>query len=69
MPSDLGEIAGHFPAAVYKTTQPSMLSVRLKRSVIQLRPETLKDAFHVKRFDGIVFMMEREAGGYPRTGR
>ncbi|MBW1816221.1 MAG: glycosyltransferase family 39 protein [Deltaproteobacteria bacterium] len=67
MPSDIGDIAGNFPTAVYKTTQPSMLSVRLKRSVIQLWPETLKDAFQVKRFDGIVFMMEREAGGFEQV--
>ena len=67
MPTDLGDIAENFPAAVYKTTQPAMLSMRLKRSVIQLRPETLKDAFQVRRFDGIVFMMEREAGGFEQV--
>jgi hypothetical protein len=69
MPPDLGDIAGNFPAAVYKTTQPGMLSVRLKRSVIQLWPESMKDAVQVRGFDGIVFMLEREAGGFEQVAK
>jgi len=69
MPAGIGSIIGDAPAAVYKGTQPSMLSMRLKRSVVQLAPETLKDAFRVRGFDGVIFLEGREAEGFEQVSR
>jgi len=69
MPEGIGTLIGGSPAAVYKGTQPSMLSMRLKRSVAELKPETLKDAFRVQGFEGVVFVEEPEASGFEQVSR
>lgn len=69
MPPGISALVGELPAAVYKGSQPSMLSMRLKRSVVELKPETLGDAFRVRGFDGVVFMEGREAAGFEQISR
>lgn len=64
MPSDLETIVGGHPVAVFRSPQPSMLSIRLQRSVIPIdtsRPTGINSLDH---FDGFVFMEEAHAPGF-----
>jgi hypothetical protein len=64
MPGDLGEIIGSSQVAAYDGSQPSMLSIRLKRSAIRIRSFDEDDMQRLTKFDGFVFMREADAGGF-----
>ena len=58
MPPDLEKIVGSLPVAAFNSSQPSMLSIRLKRSAIQIRSFVEADRKKLKQFNGYVFMRE-----------
>ena len=63
MPSDLDEIVGKMPVAAYNSSQPSMLSIRLKRSAIRIR--SFKDDLRTLRnLDGFVFVRKSDVKGF-----
>ncbi|UCD71353.1 MAG: glycosyltransferase family 39 protein [Syntrophobacterales bacterium] len=66
MPRDLEKIVGHSPVVAYNSPQPSMLSIRLKRSVVRIHK---KDIHLLKHFDGFVFMREIDAEGFEALAR
>jgi len=64
MPSDLDEIVGQKPVAAYNSSQPSMLSIRLKRSAIRIRSFD-KDALRTLRnLDGFIFVRASNRKGF-----
>ena len=60
MPADLDRIVGFHNVASFDSSQPSMLSMRLKRSVIRIRSFDKKDIRLLEHFDGFVFMRETD---------
>lgn len=64
MPPDLDEILGHAPVAAYNSSQPSMLSMRLKRSVVRIRSFDRGDLVLLRNFDGYIFVRESDAKGF-----
>ena len=56
LPSGLQEILGTKPVAAFNSSQPSMLSMRLKQSVRRIRSGEKKDQNTLKRLDGFVFV-------------
>ena len=64
MPADLETIVGSKPVASFDSSQPSMLSIRLKRSVHRIRTSSRDDLDRLKNFDGFVFMREAEAPAF-----
>lgn len=64
MPADLDEIVGASQVAAYNGSQPSMLSIRLKRSAIRMRSFDKEDMRRLKRFKGFVFMKGADAKGF-----
>lgn len=76
MPAGIEAIVGARQAAVYATSQPAMLSVWLKRSVIPLNMRARSGPLSLEDFDGFVFMesteapkFEAAAGNFPVTIR
>jgi len=69
MPPDLERIVGHFPVAAYNSSQPSMLSIRLKRSAIQMVGGGEKYIRLLEHFGGFVFMRETDAEGFETLAR
>jgi 4-amino-4-deoxy-L-arabinose transferase-like glycosyltransferase len=69
MPDNIGEVVGGAPVASYNSSQPSMLSIRLKRSVIQLVGGI--ERFHrvLEGLDGFVFMREEDVDGFEILAR
>ena len=64
MPSDLDEIVSQKPVAAYNSSQPSMLSIRLKRSAIRIRSFD-KDALRTLRnLDGFIFVRASNRKGF-----
>jgi 4-amino-4-deoxy-L-arabinose transferase-like glycosyltransferase len=61
MPPDLDEIVGTQPVAAYNSSQPSMLSIRLKRSAIRIRSFVEEDLRRLRNLDGFVFVREPDA--------
>jgi len=66
MPVDLDRIVGFHQVASFDSSQPSMLSMRLKRSVIRIRSFDKKDIRLLEHFDGFVFMRETDARGFEK---
>ena len=56
LPSHLGSVVGDLPAAVYKTSQPAMLSMRLRRSVAPVGDRSPEDHSFLRNLEGYVFM-------------
>ena len=69
MPPNLERIVGLSPVAAYNSSQPSMLSIRLKRSAIQIVGGGEKYIRLLKHFDGFVFMRETDAEGFETLAR
>lgn len=67
MPENLDEIVGGLPAAVFKSSQPSMLSIRLKRSVIPLTLTEIPGKPSLARFNGFVFLEEADADAFEKA--
>jgi 4-amino-4-deoxy-L-arabinose transferase-like glycosyltransferase len=61
MPEDLDKIVGSKPVAAYNSSQPSMLSIRLKRSAISIQSFVEKDLNRLRNLDGFVFVREADA--------
>jgi 4-amino-4-deoxy-L-arabinose transferase-like glycosyltransferase len=64
MPSDLDKIVGQRPVAAYNSSQPSMLSIRLKRSAIRIRSSNKDDLRTLKNLDGFVFVRKSDREGF-----
>jgi len=64
MPSDIDEIVGQRPVAAYNSSQPSMLSIRLKRSAIRIRSFNEDDLRALRNLDGFVFVRESDVRGF-----
>ncbi len=64
MPDNLAAIVGSKPVASFDSSQPSMLSIRLKRSARRIRTSSQADLNQLKNFDGFVFMRESEAPSF-----
>jgi len=62
MPDDLDEMIGSRPIAAFNSSQPSMLSMRMKRSAMQVRSFVEEDLKKLKNFDGVVFLRKSDAG-------
>jgi 4-amino-4-deoxy-L-arabinose transferase-like glycosyltransferase len=61
MPPDLEEMIGARPVAAFNSSQPSMLSIRLKRSAIRIRSLVEEDLRRLRNLDGFVFVRESDA--------
>jgi 4-amino-4-deoxy-L-arabinose transferase-like glycosyltransferase len=64
MPENLESIVGGHPVASYNGSQPSMLSIRVKRSAVQLIGGVERFNRRLQQFDGYVFMREKDAEGF-----
>ena len=64
MPSDLDEIVGQHPVAAYNSSQPSMLSIRMKRSAIRIRSFNKDDLRALKNLDGFIFVRASDRKGF-----
>lgn len=69
MPKDLDEKIGSAQVAAYNSSQPSMLSIRLKRSAIRLRSFVEEDIRKLRDFQGLVFMKEADVKGFKALAR
>ena len=69
MPPDLDEIVGPLPVAAFNSSQPSMLSIRLKRSAIQIRSFVEADRNKLKQLNGYVFMRKEYTGAFETLAR
>jgi len=69
MPHDIDGIVGASPVAAFKSSQPSMLSIRLKRSAVQIGGGSEKYARRLKHFDGFVFMREADTKEFEALAR
>jgi hypothetical protein len=61
LPEDLDEIVGSRPVAAYNSSQPSMLSIRMKKSAIRIQSWVEEDQDRLKHLDGFVFVREADA--------
>jgi len=64
IPPDLDGIVGQRPVAAYNSSQPSMLSIRLKRSAIRIRSFNKDDLRTLKNLDGFIFVRESDVKGF-----
>ncbi|MCG6878136.1 MAG: glycosyltransferase family 39 protein [Deltaproteobacteria bacterium] len=64
MPENLDAIVGSRPVASFDSSQPSMLSIRLKRSAHRIRTSSQADLNQLKTFKGFVFMSVSEAPSF-----
>ena len=64
MPENLDAIVGSSPVASFDSSQPSMLSIRLKRSARRIRSSSRADLNRLKTFKGFVFMRASEAPSF-----
>jgi len=69
MPSNLQDIVKAHPVAAFNSSQPSMLSMRLKRSVTQIRSFVEEDLRRLSAFDGYVFVKDADAPLLEETAR
>jgi 4-amino-4-deoxy-L-arabinose transferase-like glycosyltransferase len=69
MPEEIEEIVGGAPVASYNSSQPSMLSMRLKRSAIQLVGGIERFDRVLQGLDGFVFVRERDVEGFEAHAR
>lgn len=64
MPEEIKTVVGDAPVVSYNSSQPSMLSIRLKRSAIKLIGVPEKFSRVLADFDGFVFMREQDVKGF-----
>jgi len=69
LPEGLESRIGNAPVAVFNTSQPSLLSMRLQRSVIPVRSYVEKDTKRLSVFRGMVFVEEKDRDLFERTAR
>jgi hypothetical protein len=69
MPADIETVVGGAPIASYNSSQPSMLSIRLKRSAIQVVGGIERFDRVLEGLDGFVFMRERDVEGFEGHAR
>jgi len=67
LPADLNDIIGSRPVAAFNSSQPSMLSIRMKRSAIRIRSFVDADLQRLRDFDGFVFVRETDVGTFEET--
>lgn len=67
MPGNLEEVLGDQPVAVYNTSQPSMLSMRLKRSVLPLGLSDRSGERSLSRFSGFVFLEDSDTPAFEKA--
>ncbi|HOP46042.1 MAG TPA: glycosyltransferase family 39 protein [Desulfobacteraceae bacterium] len=61
LPAEIEKIVGSAKVASYNSSQPAMLSIRLKRSVKRVRSFSTGDVSLLRKFDGFLFVRETEA--------
>lgn len=69
MPEEIETVVGSAPVASYNSSQPSMLSIRLKRSAIQLVGGIERFDRMLGGFDGFVFMRQEDMEGFENLAR
>jgi hypothetical protein len=69
MPKEIEEIVGSAPVASYNSSQPSMLSIRLKRSALQVVGGIERFDRVLEDLDGFIFMRERDVEGFEDHAR
>ncbi len=69
MPENIEGVVGSVPVACYNSSQPSMLSIRLKRSAIQLVGGIERFDRALQRLDGFVFLREEDMRGFEGLAR
>jgi 4-amino-4-deoxy-L-arabinose transferase-like glycosyltransferase len=69
MPEEIETVVGSAPVASYNSSQPSMLSIRLKRSAIQLVGGIERFDRVLEGFDGFVFMRQEDVKGFEALAR
>lgn len=69
MPENIEGVVDGAPVASYNSSQPSMLSIRLKRSAIQLVGGIERFDGALERLDGFVFMRQEDVEGFEALAR
>jgi len=69
MPEGIEEKVGNAPVVSYNSSQPSMLSMRLKRSAIQVVGGIERFDRVLEGLDGFVFVRERDVEGFEAHAR
>jgi len=69
MPANIPDIVGSAPVAAFNSSQPSMLSIRLKRSAVRIRSFNRDDLCRLKSLDGFVFVREGDIEIFERVAR
>ncbi|MFO7986411.1 MAG: glycosyltransferase family 39 protein [Desulfatiglandaceae bacterium] len=69
LPPGLDEALGAKPVAAFNTSQPSMLSMRLKRSVLRIRSFVDKDLKTLKQLDGFVFVRDPDTAQFENLAK
>ena len=64
MPKKIEALVGSAPVASYNSSQPSMLSIRLKRSAVQLVGGIARFDRVLEDFNGFVFMRQEHVKGF-----
>jgi 4-amino-4-deoxy-L-arabinose transferase-like glycosyltransferase len=64
LPQGLDAIVGSKPVAAFNSSQPSMLSMRLQQSAVQVRSFVEEELQELREFDGFVFVREADAGAF-----
>jgi hypothetical protein len=60
---------GSSPIASFNTSQPSMLSIRVKRSAVQIAGDIERRKRVLKQFDGFVFMRQADTERFEALAR
>jgi hypothetical protein len=69
IPADIERIVGSSPIASFNTSQPSMLSIRVKRSAVQIAGDIERRKRVLKQFDGFVFMRQADTERFEALAR
>jgi len=64
LPAHLNERIGSRPIAAFNSSQPSMLSIRMKRSAIRLGSSSRDDIRSLRQLDGFVFVRGSDIGEF-----
>jgi hypothetical protein len=64
LPEDLVALIGSRPVAAFNSSQPSMLSIRLGRSAVQIRSFVEEERQELRGLDGFVFVREPDADAF-----
>jgi len=69
MPAGIDEVIGTKPVAAFNSSQPSMLSMRLKRSAIRIRNAVPRDMDMLTHLDGFVFVRASDTNAFEALAR